>query len=245
MEGHPLITHLCSVLFYEHHFTWYFERARVKCEKTGRDAPICNSKMVVICYSQLYRLLITTINYIPHKQTCIVPPLSIRYDYCELQRCSLLFNNGTAKAARARVCTALKKGTFTVHASGAMKHRTCLQLLSCPAATANTCSSPFFVTLSRSQDRRIIVQPLRFQPLLLAPPFSPPVLPHRIFSSPTAGIVPSLCCVVLCSLFAIIAAFYILENICPLTSASNFPFVRIVAHSRTDFHRGDASARDK
>lgn len=147
-------------------------------------------------YSQLHCLPITTINYLINKHvSCPLSPLdTIIVNYGEVVYYSI--TGARACAYSVSVCTAPKKGTFTVHASGAMKHCTCLQLLSCPAATANTCSSPFFVTLSRSQDRRIIVQPLQFQPLLLAPLLSPPVSTPN-FSSATARIIlPSSLCAV-------------------------------------------------
>lgn len=134
--------------------------------------------------AQLYCLPITTINYLVNKHISrsLSPLGMIIVNYSDVVY--WIINDDRARLC-VSVCIAPKKGTFTVHASGAMKHCTCLELLwlaareqSCPAATANTCSSPFFVTLNRSQDRRKIVEPLCFKLPFLLLVFS---LTQRIF----------------------------------------------------------------
>ena len=70
---------------------------KVKCEKGGRPRDVQGEEQDL---QDGYHLLLAALlspyydDQLPHKQTCIVLPLYIGYDYCELQRSSLLFNNG-------------------------------------------------------------------------------------------------------------------------------------------------------
>lgn len=123
------------------------------------------------------------------------------------------------------VCTAPKKGTttFTVHANGAMKHCTCLQLLSCRAANGE---HVFLAILCNAKQIARSPYNRSTAPILQASPscssfflfFSPLVSTTEFLFSPQREnylAVLFLFAVVLRSCSRSSQPFCIFENICP------------------------------